>query len=287
MSSTTSSERARLHVGAAATLVAAGAALAMLGRAVAASGPLVATGWWATAAGVAWLLLAPPTVATLRDAVLPGAFLALSLGLAGYALGEGEVVALAAFLVVPLAIGPAVAGLIRRTMPTPFHLVGFAAGALAIVAAGASGGDDPAIVLAAASGGALTVVHLAMARTIHRHRVIAHGGGVLVVAGALLLAGAIATESALPTGGAWLPLVGAAILGGIALPLVRIRLAQRLTPGGIRPHLPLLAAGAVLVEGLPDDALGFVTVALIVLGAWTAGLRPSELTGAEAFRSGP
>ncbi|NND84154.1 MAG: hypothetical protein HKN46_03300 [Acidimicrobiia bacterium] len=287
MSSTTSSERTRLHVGASLTMLGAGAALGLLARAITASGPLVAVGWWAATAGVIWLVLAPPTVATMRDSILPGAFLALALGLAAYALDEGETVLLAAFLVAPLSLGPAVSGLIRRTMPPPFHLMGFAAGALSIVVVGASGGTDPGIVLAASAGGALTVVHLTMARTLHQHRVIAHGGGSLLVAGALLLAGAGATDSLLPASEAWLPLIGATLLGGSALPLVRVRLAQRLTPVGMRPHLPLLAAGAVLVAGMPEDAMGLAALGLVVIGAWTAGLRPSELTGAEAYRPGP
>lgn len=286
----TSSEplRARLHAGAVATMVGAGASLLLLERAVAASNPLAATGWWAGAAAVVWLLLAPPTLATLRDAVLPGAFLALSLGLAGYALDVGEVALVAGAIVLPLALGPAISGLLRRTMPPPLHLVALAAGALAAVAVVSAGsGAEPGVVLAGGAGAALTVVHVLLARTLHRHRVVAHGGAVLGVAGALLIAGAASTGAALPIGEAWLPLSGAIALGGAALPLVRVRLAQRMTPGGFRPHLPLFAVGALAVGGVPDDLARLAAVVLAMVGAWAAGLRPSELTGVEAFRPGP
>lgn len=278
---------ARLHVAAALAMLAAGGVLPLLGEAIARTGPLVATGWWAGAAGVVWLVLAPPKVRTMRDSVLPGAFLALSSGLAAYALDLGETLLVAGFLVAPLSLGPAIAGLVRRTMPTPFHLVGFAAGALAIVVVGARGGAEPAVVLAAAGGVALTVVHVAMARTLHAHRVVAHGGAVLLIAAVLLLAGAAASDGVVPAPDGWLPLAGATVLGAIVLPLVRIRLAERLTPGGIRPHLPLLPAGAALLVGMPGDATTLAAVGLLILGAWTAGLRPSELTGAEAYRPGP
>lgn len=289
MSSTTSSDPAppRLHVAAALALLGSGATVALLDRAVATAGPLAATGWWAVAGGIVWLLLAPPTLGTLRDAVVPAIFLALALGLAGYALEASEVSLLVGFLALPLAIGPAISGFLRGRMPPAAHLFGFAAGALAVISIGATGDPAPGAVLAAGSGAALTVVHLAVARVLHRHRAVAHGGATLALAGVLLLAGAVPSGTPLPPRGAWLPLVGAIALGAVTLPLVRVRLGERLTPGGLRPHLPLAVAGALAVAGPPTHDAALVAVALAAVGAWTAGMRPSEVSGAEAFRAGP
>ncbi len=277
----------RAHAAAASVMLASGAVLVLLGMAVAETGPLVAAGWWAAAAGVVWLVLAPPSMAAVRDGVVPGIFLALTLGLSSYALDVREPVVLVGFLGFPLAVGPAIAGFLRRTMPPPPQLVGLAAGLLAVVVVGATGAPQPGVVLSAGAGGALLLVHLTVARVLHRHRAIAHGGVVLVVAGALLLAGAASTGSVMPAEGTWLSLVGATILGGIVLPLLRVRLSQHLTPGGIRPQLALPVVGTAAVAGLPGDAASLAAIGLVVLGAWAAGTRPSELAGAEALRSGP
>ena len=268
-------------------MLASGAAFVLLGTAVETAGPLVAAGWWAAAAGIVWLVLAPPSMATIRDGVVPGIFLALTLGLSSYALDVGEPAVLVGFLALPLAVGPALAGFLRRKMPPALQLVGLAAGLLAVVVVGATGAPQPGVILSAGAGGALLLVHLTVARVLHRHRAIAHGGVVLVVAGALLLAGAVSTSSVLPGASAWLPLVGATVLGGIVLPLLRVRLSQHLTPGGIRPHLVLPVAGTAVVAGLPGDAASIAAIGLLVLGAWAGGTRPSELAGAEALRSGP
>ena len=270
--------------------LASGVALLLLDETVAALTPLHAIGWWSLGSGVVLSLLTLPTGKALRDALLPGALLALTLGMAAFVLDRAGTILVGMIVGLALAVAPALSSLIRLRMPHPLHLGGLAGAALGIVVLVSTGPPDAGAILTIGGGTALAAHIISVQRVLQRHRVVGFNAAQLLVAGALLVVAAISADGgALPTLSD-LPLLAAAVLvAGVALPLMRIRSVQRLTPRRARHQLPwfVVGAGAVAWLAAPPPLTVVAGTAVIAAAAWIAGGAAAEVTEAEAFRTGP
>ncbi len=270
--------------------LASGACLMLLALAVGDLGPLQAAGWWALGSGFTLSLLAFPSISEVRDALLPGAFAALTFGLTAHALELVGVALVGTTVALALAVGPAASRLLRMTLPSPIQVGALSGGILGMVVFVSLGPPDAGLVLTVAAGLALTAHTLSVDRVVHKHRILGLNASVMLVAGGLLLAAEASTSGFVPPGRSDLPiLVSAVALAGVALPLLRVRIAQRLGPSSARHWLPWFAVGAALAGWWtsplsPTTAAG---AAVLLASAWVVGVRPTGITEAEAFRIGP
>ncbi len=269
---------------------ASGASLALVALVVDALGPSAGIGWWALGSGLILAILAPPTLRSLRDALVPGALAALALGSAALALGSAGPARVGSMVVLALAIAPAVASFARLRMPPAPHLGGLSGGVLGVVVLVSLGEVDAGTVLAIGAGLALAAQALVTSRTVGLHRVIGFNAVVMLVAGLLLTGGSFTTGGfGLPSRRDVAVLVAAIVLAGVALPLARVRVGERLGPSAARHHLPWFTVGAAAAGwwDVPPTRVAVAGIAVLLVSAWVAGRGASEVTEAEVLRTGP
>lgn len=270
--------------------LASGAALTLLAALVSALGPLPALGWWAIGSGGLLAALTFPSGRELRDSLIPGALAALTFGILGFVLDLSGSTLAGLFVALSLAVAPAASRFLRLGMPSPLQLGALSGGVLGVVLLVSLGTPEPGILLVVIAGLTLTGHTLAVDHVLHRHRIIALDAAIMLVAGSLLLASAFSTSGVSLPRPDQLPLLLLTVaLSGVALPLARVRLAQRLSPTRARHHLLWFLVGTVLAGSWisPLSTLEATAAAALLAAGWLAGWKPSAVTEAEALRIGP
>lgn len=270
--------------------LASGSTLVLLAVLVADLGPLPALGWWAVGSGLVLATLTFPSWREVRDSLLPGALAALTFGAAAFALDAVGPTLVGLFVVLALALAPALYRLLHLGMPSPLQLGALSGGVLGLVILVSLGTPEPGTLLVVIAGLACTGHIVATDRVMHRNRIVGLHSATMLVAGGLLLASAFSTSGvALPAPGRLPVLVASVLLAGVALPLARVRSAQRLSPPLARHHLPWFVVGAVLAGwwSAPLSTIEATAAAVLLASAWLAGGTPSGVTEAESFRIGP
>lgn len=269
---------------------ASGASLALVALVVDALGPVAGIGWWALGSGLILATLAPPTRRGVREALVPGSLTALALGTAAFALDDAGPAVVGSMVALALAITPAVASFLRLRMPPAPHLGGLSGGVLGVVVLVSLGEVDAGTVLAIGAGLALAAQALVTSRTGGRHRVIGFNAVVMLGAGLLLTGASFTTEGlGLPSTKEITVLIAAIVLAGVALPLARVRIGERLGPAAARHHLPWFTVGAAAVGwwGVQPTRVAAAGIGVLLVSAWVAGRGASEVTEAEVLRTAP